>query len=258
LTSKQPPSSAPPEVPQLPAERRPWLVFVLPFVVYMLVGSLEPSHSEPGGRLLGLAIPYSAYPLLYTIKLALTLAAMAFALPGYRQFRRLPGILALAIGAAGIVVWVGLCKLSAIPILADVLAKIPGYSQRPGFDPLTELAASPAWAWTFLGIRFFGLVVVVPIVEEFFLRGFVMRLVVDADWWKVPFGQVNGAVLIVSLLWPVLTHQPGEYLAGIGWFGMVTWLMARTRNPWDCVAAHAVTNLLLGIYVVAWHDWGLW
>jgi hypothetical protein len=34
--------------------------------------------------------------------------------------------------------------------------------------------------------------------------------------------------------------------------------MLRTRNIWDCVAAHAITNLMLGIYVVAAHDWRLW
>ena len=128
---------------------------------------------------------------------------------------------------------------------------MPGYGQRPAFNPLEELAATPAWAWTFLAIRFFGLVVVVPVIEEFFLRGFLMRLVVDQDWWKVPFGKVNAAAVAVSIVVPVLTHQPGEFLAAAAWFGMVTWLMVRTRNPWDCVLAHAVTNLLLGIYVVA-------
>jgi hypothetical protein len=41
------------------------------------------------------------------------------------------------------------------------------------------------------------------------------------------------------------------------WFSLVTWLMIRTRNIGDCVAAHAVTNLL-GIYVVTQHEWQLW
>ncbi len=95
-----------------------------------------------------------------------------------------------------------------------------------------------------------------PVIEEFFLRGFLMRLVVDQDWWKVPFGKVNAAAVAVSIVVPVLTHQPGEFLAAAAWFGMVTWLMVRTRNPWDCVLAHAVTNLLLGIYVVCWHAVG--
>ena len=120
---------------------------------------------------------------------------------------------------------------------------------------LEELAAAPAWAWTFLAIRFFGLVVVVPVIEEFFLRGFLMRLVVDQDWWKVPFGKVNAAAVAVSIIVPMLWHQPGEFLSAAAWFGLVTWLMVRTRNPWDCVLAHATTNLLLGIYVVCWGEW---
>jgi len=34
--------------------------------------------------------------------------------------------------------------------------------------------------------------------------------------------------------------------------------MIRTRNVWDCVAAHAITNAILGIYVVAYGQWPLW
>ena len=75
------------------------------------------------------------------------------------------------IGGLGIVVWVGLWQFSEwiglTPRLADLMGK------RPEFNPLQELAATPAWAWTFLLIRFFGLVLVVPVMEEFFLRGFL-------------------------------------------------------------------------------------
>ncbi len=237
---------------------RPWLVFVLPMAVYVLVGSIEPSPGEKGGNLLGLAIPYAAYPLIYTAKIALTLAAMALVLPGYRQFRRPPGLPAVLVGAVGIVVWVGLWQLSNLLGLTNLLAHLPGYGQRPAFNPLEELAPSPAWAHIFLAIRFFGLVAVVPVIEEFFLRGFLMPLVVDQDWWKVPFGKVNAAAVAVSIVAPMLWHQPAEFLAAAAWFGLVTWLMVRTRNPWDCVLAHATTNLLLGIYVVTWHQWQLW
>ncbi len=226
--------------------------------VYMLIGSIEPSPSATGGKIAGLAIPYSAYPLIYTLKIALTLVAMALVLPGYREFRCLPGLLAVLVGAVGIVVWVGLWDLSKLLGLTQLLDLLPGYGQRPEFNPLDQLSASPAWAWTFLAIRFFGLVVVVPVIEEFFLRGFLMRLVMDQDWWKVPFGNVNAAAVAVSVVVPVLTHQPGEFLAAAAWFGMVTWLMVRTRNLWDCVLAHAVTNLLLGIYVVSAKQWALW
>ena len=70
----------------------------------------------------------------------------------------------------------------------------------------------------------------------------------------MPFGKVNAAAVAVSIIYAAFTH-PAELLAAMAWFGMVTWLMVRTRNPWDCVLAHSVTNLLLGIYVVTWQQW---
>jgi hypothetical protein len=133
-----------------------------------------------------------------------------------------------------------------------------GYAGRPAYNPLAQLAATPGWAWAFLAVRFFGLVAVVPVIEEFFLRGFLMPLVVDQEWWKAPFGKVNGLAVAVSIVAPMLWHQPAEFLAAAAWFGMITWLMVRTRNPWDCVLAHAVTNLLLGIYVLCFSQWALW
>jgi membrane protease YdiL (CAAX protease family) len=37
----------------------------------------------------------------------------------------------------------------------------------------------------------------------------------------------------------------------------VAWLAIRTKNVWDCIAAHATTNLLLGIYVLTADEWWL-
>jgi membrane protease YdiL (CAAX protease family) len=54
---------------------------------------------------------------------------------------------------------------------------------------------------------------------------------------------------------PMMMH--GEMLAAAVWFSMITCLMVYTRNIWDCIVAHAVTNLLLGIYVVNSGDWHL-
>ena len=111
-------------------------------------------------------------------------------------------------------------------------------------------------AWAFLAVRFFGLVLVVAVIEEFFLRGFLMRFAIQNHWWEVPVGQVNTAAVVVATLVPVAMH-PAELLAAAVWFSMVTWLLVKTRNIWDCVAAHAITNLLLGIYVVATGNWHL-
>ena len=120
---------------------------------------------------------------------------------------------------------------------------------RSAYNPFKELAGHPAWPWAFMAVRLFGLVVVVSLIEEFFLRGFAMRFAVAADWWEVPFGKVNGVALLVGVVVPMLMH-PAELVAAAVWFSLVTWLMVQTKSLWDCVAAHAVTNLLLGVYVV--------
>jgi uncharacterized protein len=97
---------------------------------------------------------------------------------------------------------------------------------------------------------------VVPVIEEFFLRGFLMRLVVENDWWKVPFGKVTVVAVMVGTAVPMMMH-PGELLAAAVWFSMITCLMVKTRNIWDCVVAHSLTNLVLGIYVVTTGTWRL-
>ena len=71
-----------------------------------------------------------------------------------------------------------------------------GAEMRSAYNPLEQLAAQPALAWTFLAIRFLGLAAVVPLIEEFFLRGFFMRLAVHPDWWEVPFGKVNTLAVV--------------------------------------------------------------
>jgi CAAX prenyl protease-like protein len=118
------------------------------------------------------------------------------------------------------------------------------------------MSDTPQLAYAFLAIRFFGLVAVVPLMEEFFLRGFLMRYFIDYDWWKVPFATVTPIALITGTAVPMLMH-PQELLAAFVWFSMVTWLMVRTKNIWDCVVAHAVTNLLMGLWVLYSGDWWL-
>jgi CAAX prenyl protease-like protein len=127
---------------------------------------------------------------------------------------------------------------------------------RSAFNPLDELASSPLWAYCFLAVRFIGLVLIVPVMEEMFLRGFLMRFFVAADWWRVPIGIVNFAAVVAATVVPTLMH-PQEALAAGAWFSAVTWLLIRSRRLWPCLVAHGVTNLLMGIYDVASGTWWL-
>jgi uncharacterized protein len=240
----------------------PAVIYLLPFVVYLLTNSLEPSPPKPdepasGTALFGL-IEYRHYPLVYTCKLALTIAAITFVFPGYRQFPSRMTAWGPLVGIVGAVVWIALAEWQLERRLLDRIGLdlLGSFGQRSAFNPVSELKYSAALAYGFLAVRFLGLAIVVPLIEEMFLRGFLTRFFVRPDWWNVPIGVVNNAALAAGTIVPMLLH-PGELLAAAVWFSMVTGLMIKTKNIWDCVIAHAVTNLLLGIYVVSFDRWQL-
>ena len=52
--------------------------------------------------------------------------------------------------------------------------------------------------------------------------------------------------------------EHSELFAALVWFSLVSWLMLRTGNIWDCITAHLVTNLLLGVYVIYFGHWQFW
>ena len=83
--------------------RHHWVTFLLPFVVYMIVTVLEPA---PGGNRHSFA---RIYPWMYAVKIALTVAAVAFVWPGYRQFAPRLSPLAVLVGVVGGPLWIALC-----------------------------------------------------------------------------------------------------------------------------------------------------
>jgi len=224
---------------------RPWLACVVPLAVFLLAGELEPQGNL--GRLLGLS--EAAYPVSYAARLVATIAVLAFAWPSIRPWLGgrptwWPPLLGLAL----VVPWVVLATLQ----------RDAGWTwggARSGFDPFASLGDGPR-AWGFLALRWLGLVAVVPIAEELFLRGFLMRYVINEEFWKVPFGLLTPLAAGVCALYAAATH-PSEAVAAVGWFAMVTGIAAATRKPIDCMLAHAATNLALGIYVLATRSWWL-
>ncbi|MEO0529912.1 MAG: CAAX prenyl protease-related protein, partial [Planctomycetota bacterium] len=127
--------------------------------------------------------------------------------------------------------------------------------ERSSFNPLEQIE-DPRNRYAFIAVRMLGLSLFVPLFEELMLRGWLMRMFVSPNLWRVPFGRVTTSAVIVGTAFPMLTHP--EKLAALVWFSLITWLMVRTKNFWDCVVAHAVTNFLLGVYVLWTGTWHLW
>ncbi len=194
----------------------------------------------------------SWYPTTYSMTIVLTTLITLIAIPKLFRvpFRISP--LAIGVGAVGIVVWLALWWVGKyIPYLSSYI------HGRDAFNPFTELQSDPGWMYTFLGIRVFGLVLLVPVVEEFFLRGFLTRYIDHPDWDRVPIDYLSKLSISGIAVYAVFTHTP-EPIAAVAWFMLITYLFIKTKNLWDCVIAHSVTNLLLGIFVLTTGTWELW
>ena len=231
-----------------------WVAFVLPLAVFMLIGSFEPT--DPGSAM------YRYYPWIYGIKLLATLVALRLVWPVYKSTMRPIGWYGIVIGIVGAGVWIGVCKLELertylLPLIKPLgLDRFLDLQTRSAFNPFVQLSGYPIGIAMYLLVRGLGLALIVPIIEEHFLRGFVMRYVASDKWWKFPIGSVTLNSAIAGTLVPMLMHPSELFAAGI-WFSLITLLYMRTKNLWECIAAHSATNLLIGLYVVLFGAWQL-
>ena len=251
MTAEAPATAPPPAKPSLvdygPSD--PWAACLTPMVVFLALGLIEPSR-EGKGLAASLGITYDLYPVLYAIRVALTLFLVWRAWPSIRAWLGKASWWPPVLGILLVVPWVWLS------VLQRDGQWISGDTGRVGFDPVEFYGADKSSLWAYLTLRGLGLIVVVPIVEELFLRGFLMRYVINEDFWKVPFGAVSAAAAGACAVYAIGTH-PAEAVAALAWFGIVTGIAASTRQPIDCILAHAGTNLALGAWVIATGAWWL-
>ena len=163
-----------------------------------------------------------------------------------------PGI---GVGLIGIALWIGLSELRWEEQIAAWLPTFLQPGPRSAFDPWERLPSS-ARAVAFVGVRLVGLSLLVPVVEEIFWRGFLYRWIQDPDWESVPLGQWHAkAFWLVTLLF-TLAHP--EWFAAAVYGVLINALWVGKRDLWTCVVAHATSNLVLGLYILATGSWWLW
>jgi hypothetical protein len=217
--------------------------YVVPFVLY-----------------LGLTQIVAAYPKyyawLYPAVVGVVGSVMVWLLYGRRLLRPharvVPGVI---FGLAGIALWVGICHLEWDRHVAALLPSWLQPGPRVGFDPFSAIANDAA-RWGFVVMRFVGLVLVVPVAEELFWRGFLARWLIAPDWQSQPLGRFTpfsfaGVTLLFTLAHP-------EWLAAAVYCVLLNLLLYWTRDLWNCVVAHGVSNLVLGLYILSTESWQLW
>lgn len=184
---------------------------------------------------------------LYPAQVGLVALALAVFWRRYEELRPSdpvsPGHWSLAVvtGAVVFVLWINLD--SGWTVIGEL---------GEGFDPRVDGRVDPVLA----AFRLAGAALVVPVMEELFWRSFVMRWIDSPAFLGVdPRAASARAVLLSSAVFAVEHHQ---WLAGLIAGLAYAWVYRVTGKLWIPVVAHAVTNALLGIWVLYAGSWRFW
>ena len=220
-----------------------WLPYVLPFALLLVGTALE-----------GIEAVREHYPIAYALKIG------AVATCWWILRARLPrstwkGVVPAAIlGLGAAVLWIWLASLHLERWLPDFLPGADTPGRRTSFHP-GEAIEDATWRSLFIACRLFGLVLIVPIVEECFWRGYVARTVISGDFERVAIGRFTATSFAVVTIGFTISHP--ELLAAATWClaaNAITW---KTGNLRAAIAFHLTTNLGLGIWVLAKDAWWL-
>jgi CAAX prenyl protease-like protein len=215
-------------------KRWPALGYVLPFAVFIGFLAID--------RLV---------PVLQPVRFLAILVLLALFSRGLLPLRPKRLIASLLLGVAVFFIWIG----------PDVL--FPGYRHSILFS--NSIVGHPEGATLpgdkvnvfFLVFRVLGSVVTIPIIEELFWRGWMMRWIANHHFDRIPIGTYHAeAFWVVAVLF---ASEHGSFWdVGLAAGVIYNWWAIRTGNLTDCVIAHATTNACLAVYVIGWHQWQYW
>lgn len=119
---------------------------------------------------------------------------------------------------------------------------------------LSEAARSDSLV---LALRFARAALLVPIIEELFWRGWLMRWLIKPDFERVPLGAYSAGAFWITAVLFAAEHGPYWEVGLLAGIAYNAW-MVKTRSLGDLILAHAITNALLSTYVLATGKWEFW
>ena len=191
-------------------------------------------------------LPDEWYPAAYVIKAAIVTACLLVCRRPLTDISvdwraLLPSV---AIGIAVFLIWVGVDQFIGYPRLGT----------RTAFDPTT--LQGTVWWPVFLVVRLYGLVLMVPVMEEIFWRSFLLRYLTRRDFERLPMGTFSASALWIMVAASALAH-PEWLVAVVASLVYALWLR-RSRSLFGAIVAHSATNAALGGYVLATREWHYW
>lgn len=222
-----------------PAGSAPALARIVPFALYLFFIFIADVLSRMG---------YSAQDTrwLYGVKILAVTAALALYWRHYTELawqgmRASLAAVSAVIGVAVFVLWISLDA---------------GWMQigsAAGFDPR---GADGAMNWALVAVRIAGAALVVPVMEELFWRSFLLRWLQSPDFLAVRAAAVSLKALAITVV--LFGFEHNLWLAGMVAGLAYGLLYMRSGNLWTAIAAHGVTNGVLGVWVVVTGNWHYW
>ncbi len=226
--------------------REGW-IRIIPFAVFMgFIGLQQGLQWAAEQGMLSLSGEQLLY--LYPIKALLVAALLLLFMRRYTElrwadFKSLPHTVgSILLGLLVFVLWINMDWGFAT------------FGESQGFDP--TLIESGILRNNLIFFRFFGAVLVVPIMEELFWRSFLLRYIIDSNFMTVRIGTYTIASFAIGSVLFGLEHNLvlAGIMAGVAYSLLLYW----TKSINQCILAHAVTNLVLGIYVLQSSNWQFW
>jgi CAAX prenyl protease-like protein len=165
---------------------------------------------------------------------------------------------AILVGVVVFVIWVGLDPFYPKP--NEIIAEL-GLSNFFGTGPSNSnpsllFGENSALTWFFMVIHVLGMTFVVPPLEEVFYRSFLYRYVANQNFLSVPLNRFSPWPFLATAA--VFGFSHNEWLAGILCGMAYQWLVLHKNRLGDAMTAHAITNFLLGVWIVWKHAWHFW
>ncbi|PWU17912.1 MAG: CAAX prenyl protease-related protein [Verrucomicrobia bacterium] len=214
--------------------RSPEFARIAPFAVYAVLGFFQGELGAESRYWFYIAKTFIGAWMVWTVR------------PYVQEMRWKLSWEAVVVGVAIFAVWVGLDGL--YPRLSKLDA---------GANPFEQFGAGSAVAWFYIVVHIGGMTIIVPPVEEIFYRSMLYRYFVKLDFLSMPLGRFHALSFVVTSVIFGLMH-PDRWLAGIICGVAYQGLVVRKNRLGDAMTAHAVTNLMLGCWIVWRHQWSFW
>ncbi len=222
------------------AAMRPDIVFTAPLMTYLLMLGVT------------VALPVTWQPVTIALRGVLSLVVVWLLrrhLPPWGKPHWVIAIVGGVVVAWGWIVGQYACDWLGVP------GRLPVYpGDKVVTDPRGVLGAGNLF-WTTWWLRMLVAVVSVPVVEEIFWRGFLLRAMIDWQHFeRIKLGTFTWSSFLGTALISTLQH-PDNWVVSIFCWLVFNAVFYWTRSILCLVLLHGMTNLALYVLVVRVRDW---